>query len=129
MKRTTDEDSDGSWLELRYEDVMKATEEGDDRAKTKLAWLKLSGRGGAEKDDEGAVGLLEERVKDDDSDAMWMLGMCHELVMPQQDLQQASDLYVQSAEKGNEIGAFMQYVWHGRDLGLVEVNSSYFVDN
>ena len=58
MNRTTDEDGDGSWLELRYEDVMKAIEEGDDRAKTKLAWLKLSGRGGAEKDDDGAVDLL-----------------------------------------------------------------------
>ena len=33
--------SEEDWLLLKYEDVKEAIEEGDERAKTKLAWLKL----------------------------------------------------------------------------------------
>ena len=94
------------WGELKYEDVKNAVESGDKSSKTKLAWLKLSGLGGADVDEEGAVGLLEERVKDD-GDAMWMLGVCNEYGRGiEQDVERAEMLYEQSSEKGNEIGAF-----------------------
>ena len=39
---------------------------GEESAKTKLAWYKLSGMGGAKVDVDGAVKLLEERVKGKD---------------------------------------------------------------
>ena len=64
-----------SWSELKYDEVKSAVERGVESAKTKLAWLKLSGLGGAVVDKRGAVVLLEERVKDGDTDATWMLGM------------------------------------------------------
>ena len=93
--------------ELKYEDVEKAVEEGDESAKTKLAWLKLSGLGGAEKDEDGAVALLKERVKDRDVEAMWMLGVCNEYgIGTEQDIERAEDLYKQSSERWNEIGMF-----------------------
>ncbi len=48
---------------LKYNDVKRAVEEGNEKSKTKLAGLKLSGLGGAKVDEDGAVVLLEERVK------------------------------------------------------------------
>ena len=63
--------------EKQYKDTVKAVESGDNKAKTKLAWYKLSGCGGCEIDVDDAVALLEERVKDKDTDAMWMLGLCN----------------------------------------------------
>ena len=97
-----------SWLELKYEDVKKAVEGGDESAKTELAWLKLSGLGGAEKDEDGAVALLEERVKEnEDDEAIWMLGVCNEYgIGTEQDIKRAEDLYKQSHERGNEIGDY-----------------------
>ncbi len=96
-----------AWRELKYEEVKSAVERGDESAKTKLAWLKLSGLGGAEVDEDGAVALLEERVKDKDSDAMWMLGVCNECgIGIEQDIERAEMLYQQSNERGNKIGAF-----------------------
>ena len=96
-----------SWLELQYEDVKKAVEGGDESAKTKLAWLKLSRLAGAEKDEDGAVALLEERVKEGDDEAMWMLGVCNEYgIGTEQDIERAEDLYKQSRDRGNEIGKF-----------------------
>ena len=100
------------WLKLKYEDVNKAVEGGDESAKTKLAWLKISGLGGAEKDKDGAVALLEERVKNGDDEAMWMFGVCNEYgIGTKQDMERAKDLYKQSFEKWNEIGMF--FVTHG----------------
>ena len=99
------------WRELKYGEVLKAVESGDNSAKIKLAWLKLSGLGGAEIDEDGAVVLLEERVKDRDGDAMWMLGVCYEFGMgTEQDIKRADELYYQSYGKGNEIGNF--FVWN-----------------
>ena len=94
-------------MELNFEDIKKAVEGGDESAKTKLAWLKLSGLGGAEKDEDGAVALLEERVKEGDDEAMWMLGVCNEYgIGTEQDIERAEDLYKQSHERKNEIGEF-----------------------
>ena len=100
-------ESEEGWSDLKYEDVKKAVEGGDESAKTKLAWLKLSGLGGAEKDEDGALALLEERVKEGDDEAMWMLGVCNEYgIGTEQDLERAVDLYEQSVKRGNEIGWF-----------------------
>ena len=96
-----------SWKELKYEEVKSAVERGDESAKTKLAWLMLSGLGGADVDEDGAVALLEERVKDRDSDAMRMLGVCYEYGRGiEQDIERAETLYKGSRSKGNKIGAF-----------------------
>ena len=46
--------------------------------KTKQAWLMLSGLGGVDVDEYSAVALLKQRVKEGDTDAMWMLGICYE---------------------------------------------------
>ena len=98
-----------SWGELKYDEVMNAVERGDERAKTKLAWLKLSGLGGCEVDEDGAVALLEERVKEGDGEAMWMLGVCNEYGRgTEQDIERAEMLYKQSSERGNEIGSFFE---------------------
>ena len=96
------------WKELKYSEVLKEVESGDNSAKTKLAWLKLSGLGGAEVDEDGAVVLLEERVKDRDGDAMWMLGVCCEYGMGiEQDIERANDLYDKSSKAGSVIGKFL----------------------
>ena len=99
----------------------KAVEGGDGTAKTKLAWLKLSGFGGAVVDEDGAVALLEERVKEgDDDEAMWMLGVCNEYGLgTEQDTERAEDLYKQSSERRNEIGKF--FATH-RESGNMRMN-------
>ena len=111
-------------LEQEYTSALNAVEEGDESTKTKLAWLKLSGFGGARKDEDGAVALLEERVKDKDTDAMWMLGVCNEYgIGTEQDIKRAEDLYKQSSERGNEIGVFfVDSGEYGRGSGKMRMN-------
>ena len=95
--------------------------------KTKQAWLMLSGLGGVDVDEDGAVALLEERVKDRDTDAMWMLGICYEFgIGTEQDIKQAEKLYQQSSDGGNEIGIF--FATHedvGRGSGNVRMRRLY----
>ena len=94
--------------ETEYEELLRAVEGGDNEAKTKLAWYKLSGCGGAEVDGEGAVALLEERVKDKDVEAMWMLGLCYEYGMGvEQDLERAEELYKESCDGKSVTGEFL----------------------
>ena len=101
--------------ELLYGDTLKAVEQGDNHAKTKLAWYLLSGFGGAEIDEDKAVVLLEERVKDEDSEAMWMLGVCNEFGLgTEQNENRAEILYQQSFEEGNLIGKRLS---HPRENG------------
>ena len=115
----------GTWLELKYEDVKRAIEGGNNSATTKLAWLKLSGLGGADVDEDGAVAMLEKRVRDRDTDAMWILGACYEYGMGiEQDIKRAEALYKQSSEKGNEIGLFFEYRgWNIRGSGKMIMQS------
>ena len=95
--------------EEKYRNVLRAVESGDNKAKTKLAWYKLSGFGGAEKDKDGAVILLKERVEDKDVEAMWMLGLCYEYgIGCEQDLKRAETLYGQCCDGGNVIGKFLK---------------------
>ena len=91
-----------------YKAVLEAVERGDESAKTKVAWHKLSGVGGCEIDANGAVALLEERVKDKDAEAMWMLGVCNEFGRGcVQDISRAEMLYKQSSDGGNAIGKIL----------------------
>ena len=91
-----------------YAECLKRIENGDDRRKTDLAYLLLSGLGGAQIDPERAVSLLEERVKKEDSRAMWMLGLCKEYeIGTKQDFDGAKALYEQSGEGYGEEGKFL----------------------
>ena len=107
--------------ESEYKDTLQAVERGDNGAKTKLAWYFLSGYCGAEVDADKAVAILEERVKEDDVEAMWMLGLCCEYGNgTEQDLERAKTLYKQSREKGNEIGDFFAVNYGcGRGNGIL----------
>ena len=93
--------------ESEYKDTLQAVERGDDSAKTKLAWYFLSGYCGAKVDVDKAVVLLEERAEEDDTEAMWMLGLCCEYGMgTEQDIERAETLYRQSRDKGDDTGQF-----------------------
>ena len=109
--------------EEQYKEIIQAVKSGDNKAKTKLAYYKLSGYGGCEIDADEAVVLLVERVKDKDTEAMWLLGLCHEYGMGcEQDLNEAESLYKQSNDDGNEIGKF--FVENGKDrrgTGVMDV--------
>ena len=110
--------------ESEYQDVVLAVESGDNKAKTKLAWYKLSGRGGAEIDEENAIVLLEDRVKDKDEEAMWMLGLCYEYgIGCEQNLERTETLYCQSYEGGSVIGKFLaENKKNERGSGIMEID-------
>ena len=64
-------------------------------------WM-LEGSHGAERDAEAAVALLEAKVKDRDTEAMWMLGVCCEFgIGTEQDVERAEQLYKHGAEQGS----------------------------
>ena len=111
--------------EVEYEEALRAVECGDRKAKTKLARFKLSGRGGAEVDKNGAVAMLKECARAKDGDAMWMLGLCYEYGMGcEQDVEEAEKLYKRSSDGGNVIGGFL--VENGKDdrgSGVMKVKS------
>ena len=104
-----------------YGEAVSAMENGDAKAKTKVAYYKLTGVRGVEFDEDGAVALLEEREKDGDSEAKWILGLCCEYGMGiEQDIERAELLYQQSSEAGNEVGEFlMKNVRGGRGSGMM----------
>ena len=101
------ENCDSSWSVLDYESVKNAVAKGDKKAKTKLAWMMLSGLGGAVIDEDGATEMLQEQVKKGDADAMWLLGVCNEYgIGNEQNIERAESLYKQSDDKKNQIGHF-----------------------
>ena len=94
--------------EAEYKELLSAVESGDNKAKTKLAYYKLSGCGDAEVDKDGAVLLLLECVKDKDLEAMWMLGICYEYgIGCEQNVEEAERLYKECWDGGNLIGKFI----------------------
>ncbi len=110
--------------EKDYKAVLEAVERGEVWAKTELAWYKLSGLGGCEIDENGAVALLEEGIKERYAEAMWMLGLCNEFGRGcEQDIERGEELYKQSSEVGNEIGKIL-YRMHERGSGYFEANCS-----
>ena len=94
--------------EVQYREAVHAMDSGDKSAKTKVAFFKLSGRGGAKVDADGAVALLKERTKEGDCEAKWMLGLCCEYgVGIEQDIERAVKLYQECFEGGNVVGEFL----------------------
>ena len=64
-------------------------------------WM-LEGSHGMARDAEAAVALLEEKVKDGEAEAMWMLGVCCEFgIGTEQDVERAEQLYKHGAEQGS----------------------------
>ena len=67
----------------------------------KARWM-LEGSHGMVRDAEAAAALLEKKVKDGDTEAMWMLGVCCEYGMgTEQDVDRAEQLYKRGAAQGN----------------------------
>ena len=86
----------------------------DGATKTALAAFLLSGCSGAERDPERAVELLKERVKEEDGEAMWMLGLCCEYGMGTEvDFDEAQRLYESSSSKGCCMGDLFVGFCHG----------------
>ena len=110
--------------EAQYREAVQAMESGVERAKTQVAYFKLSGCGGVKVDADGAVALLEERVKDRDYEAKWMLGLCCEYGMgTEQDSERAVRLYGECCEGGNVVGEFlMKNGKRERGTGVMIVN-------
>ncbi len=93
-----------------YKQVVEAVKEGNKEAKTKLARYLLSGYGGVQIDEDRAFDILKERVaKDEDAEAMWMLGLCYEYGMgcDKKDEAEAQKLYEQAADKQSLVGKFL----------------------
>ena len=68
----------------------------------KARWM-LEGSHGMTRDAEAAVALLEDKVKDGDTKAMWMLGVCCEFgIGTKQDVARAEQLYERGAAQGNK---------------------------
>ena len=64
-------------------------------------WM-LEGSHGMTRDADAAVALLEEKVKDGDAEAMWMLGVCCEFGMgTEQNADRAEQLYLRGVVQGN----------------------------
>ena len=104
----------GSSEQTKLEQVLEAVKRGDGEAKKLLASFMLTGREGVLIDQEGAVILLQELVKDNDIDAMWMLGLCFEFGMGcEQDFEQAELLYKNSSDKGSAAGELLYS--HGKN--------------
>ena len=110
---------------VKYRKALSAMREGDNSAKTTVAFFMLSGRGGAEIDQDGAVALLEERVKDRDAEAMWMLGVCCEYgIGMEQDLKRADLLYSRSRRASSITGKFLwENYMDTRGNGIMVVGS------
>ena len=106
--------------EMVFREVVHATE----RAKTKVAYNKLSRCGGVKVDVEGAVVLLEEQARKGDSEAMWMLGLCYEFGMGvEQNTDRADSLYQGSYERENVVGEFLRKNSRGeRGSGVMSVD-------
>ena len=125
----TEEEERGKSKEMldaaQYREAVSAMEHGKEKAKTKVAFFKLSGVGGVEVDEDEAVVLLEERAKDGDNEAKWMLGLCCEYGMgTEQNIERADLLYQQSSEGGNVVGKFLfENDEGGRESGVMEVKS------
>ena len=62
----------------------------------------LEGSHGMTRDADAAVAVLEAKVKDRDTEAMWLLGVCCEYGMgTEQDVGRAEHLYQRAADEGN----------------------------
>ena len=77
------------------------TQQQEYKMAEKARWM-LEGSHGMARDAEAAVALLEEKVKDGDAEAMWVLGLCCEFGMgTEQDVERAEQLYELGAKQRN----------------------------
>ena len=94
----------------------KQQERQEEKVTEKARWM-LEGSHGMTRDADAAVALLEEKVKDGDIEAMWMLGVCCEFGMgTEKDVERADQLYKRAAEQGNtqsQLLAQRQSSWFG----------------
>ena len=73
----------------------------EEKTTEKARWM-LEGSHGMARDADAAVALLEEKVKDGNAEAMWMLGVCCEFgIGTEQDVDRAEQLYKRGAEQEN----------------------------
>ena len=104
----TEQKGDEKIDEAQYREAVCAMKSGDKRAKTRVAFYKLSGRGGVKVDADGAVALLKECSKEGDDEAQWMLGLCYEFgVGTEQSIEWAEKLFQESYEGRNAVGEFL----------------------
>ena len=93
----------------RFESLVKQLDSnpGKNSVKTEVAWFLLAGHV-VDRDQEKAVSLLEERVAQDDPDAMWMLALCKEFGMgTEKDLEAANALVTRAREHKNVVAEFL----------------------
>ena len=77
-------------------------------AEKEKALLLLEGDHSTKEDACTAVAMLDRLAKEGDSDAMWILGVCHEYGMGvAQDVKAADQLYTRSAQKRNPIAKLL----------------------
>ena len=92
----------------------------ENRVKTKRAWSLLFGYKDGKRDEKKAMIILEGQVKNEDNEAMWILGLCKEYgIGIEQDIKGAEKLYKQSSEHGNEIGKFLASNKHERGTLII----------
>ena len=99
-------------------------------AEKEKALLLLEGDHSTKEDACTAVAMLDRLAKEGDSDAMWILGVCHEYGMGvAQDVKAADQLYTKSAQKRNPTAKLLVgklYDWKARscytdlDLGCTQ---------
>ena len=93
-------------------------------------WL-LEGSHGKERDAKAAVVLLEEKIKETDSDAMWMLGVCCEYgIGTKQDVMRAEQLYQCAAQQQNTTAQLLcgkLKHWRGRGFTNMELSSEHII--
>ena len=88
---------------------MNKQEQQEDQTTKEARWM-LEGSHGMARNTKAAVAVLEERVKDGDAEAMWMLGVCCEFGMgTEQDVERAEQLYQRGAEQGNATAKLLIY--------------------
>ena len=87
----------------------------------------LEGSHGMARDAEAAVALLEEKVKDGDAEAMWMLGVCCEFgIGTEQNVERSEQLYERGVEQGNATANLLMgklWNWYGRGCTYMDLES------
>ena len=92
-------------------------------------WL-LEGSHDFVRNPDAAVALLEELVKDRNTEAMWMLGVCCEFGMgTEKDVDRTEQLYKNAAQKGNAAAKALAgklVNWNGRGCTRMDLSCEPF---
>ena len=111
-----------SFDQARYKEALHALKNGDESAKTTIAFYKLTGCGGVDVDVDGAIALLKERVEEGDGEAMWIWGVCNEHgIGTEKDETLAEALYCFSGNLGVPLGDILsRNIKKGTDSFVVD---------